>query len=833
MNMAGRNQNLNTVYISERLREKLRPISACALTSVVAPMGYGKTTAVNWYLSERSKAAKICVVRISVYSDNLTILWKSTQDAFAHAGYGFLDGYPCPQDAAGGALLMDAFCHELEGDKPCYVFIDDFHLMTDSRVSDFICTVANRLPANVHLIIASRDRFIPAAEILRLGNSIYQVGIDELRLNHTELAVYAHKCGVDLTDDQVDALLNSSEGWFSAIYLNLCTLTGTGSLPDSDSDIYSMFIAAMIDPLSQEQREFLAVMGLADEFTVKMASYVTGDPEAAAMLKTLSERNAFVNRLPDGKTFRFHHMMKECAERVFLDLDEDKQVKYRNLYGSWYRERGEYIKALAAFRSGGNYDAMLDVVRDDAGILLSSLSPADVMPEIEKCPKDVMMKHPFAVLVLMRCMFNWRQIPKMMELKGLLLKTIELSPDMDPTQRGNLLGECDLITSFLMYNDISAMSRLHRSASARMTGIAISLQKSGGWTFGSPSVLMMFHREPGGLAGELAEMDECMPHYYKITDGHGQGAELIMRAEADLMAGRYQDALIGLESAYSRIEGSGQDNMTLCCDFLTQRLMLCTDLRPRCGMEKRYEELIHHHNIALINIWYAISAYHHALIGETEQIPAIFREHELDTVNILAPGKPMYEMIENQVFLAQGAYSRVIGRSEGLLGMCTGMHYSLVALHMRIQTAAAYEMMGKRKEALGLLSQAVKDAAPDELYLPFVENYCYVADALDTMDDEEDSAFVAHVRELGKEYEARKKSCGSGRPEALSELTEREYEIVTMMRERMSNREIAEKLFLTEGSVKQYVNQIYAKLGIDGERRNKRRQLIEFLETNP
>ena len=50
--------NLNTVYISERLQESLRPISRCAMTTVVAPMGYGKTTAVNWYLEERAKAEK-------------------------------------------------------------------------------------------------------------------------------------------------------------------------------------------------------------------------------------------------------------------------------------------------------------------------------------------------------------------------------------------------------------------------------------------------------------------------------------------------------------------------------------------------------------------------------------------------------------------------------------------------------------------------------------------------------------------------------------------------------------------------------------------------------
>lgn len=37
--------NLNTIYISERLQESLRPISRCAMTTVVAPMGYGKTMA--------------------------------------------------------------------------------------------------------------------------------------------------------------------------------------------------------------------------------------------------------------------------------------------------------------------------------------------------------------------------------------------------------------------------------------------------------------------------------------------------------------------------------------------------------------------------------------------------------------------------------------------------------------------------------------------------------------------------------------------------------------------------------------------------------------------
>ncbi len=108
------------------------------------------------------------------------------------------------------------------------------------------------MPCNVHLIVASRDRFLLAAETVRLGSKVYRIGTEHLRLNYTELAIYAHRCGTELSDAQVESLLYSSEGWFSAVYLNLRTLSERGALPDRNSDIYSTFTAAMIDPLPEK-----------------------------------------------------------------------------------------------------------------------------------------------------------------------------------------------------------------------------------------------------------------------------------------------------------------------------------------------------------------------------------------------------------------------------------------------------------------------------------------------------------------------------------------------------------------------------------------------------
>ena len=367
--------NLNTIYISERLQESLRPISRCALTTVVAPMGYGKTTAVEWFLAERARAEQISVIRISVYSANLAIFWRSVQDAFARAGFDLLRDYDCPSDAAGGGLLIEDLCHALAGERACYIFLDDFHLLTSRRAAWFLCALAARLPANVHLILASRDVFLSAAAIVRLGAKVYQIGVEQLRLNHTELAVYISRCGTELSDEQIESLLYYSEGWFSAVYLNLRMFSEHGVLADRSSDISSIFTAAMIDPLPEKQREFLAVMGLADEFTVEMAQDIMQTGDAAELLAALTGQNAFVRRLPDGVTYRFHHMMKECALRVFLTLPQERRNDCRRRFGAWYEQHRQYLHAMQAYYQSGDYHALLRVVQQDAGILLSSLDP--------------------------------------------------------------------------------------------------------------------------------------------------------------------------------------------------------------------------------------------------------------------------------------------------------------------------------------------------------------------------------------------------------------------------------------------------------------------------
>ena len=80
---------------------------------------------------------------------------------------------------------------------------------------------------------------------------------------------------------------------------------------------------------------------------------------------------------------------------------------------------------MASFFKSKDYDSYLRVLEKDAGILLSSHHPKQVLKSIDDCPKYILKAHPSAMLVLMRRMFTWRNIPKVFELKELLLSSIK------------------------------------------------------------------------------------------------------------------------------------------------------------------------------------------------------------------------------------------------------------------------------------------------------------------------------------------------------------------------------------------------------------------------
>ncbi len=88
-----------------------------------------------------------------------------------------------------------------------------------------------------------------------------------------------------------------------------------------------------------------------------------------------------------------------------------------------------------------------------------------------------------------------------------------------------------------------------------------------------------------------------------------------------------------------------------------------------------------------------------------------------------------------------------------------------------------------------------------------------LADAVRVVADGETLVSPAITRRLVEEF-VRRRPPGSGTPAAVSELTERELEVLKLVARGLSNGEIAAELFLGEATIKTHITHILAKLGL-------------------
>lgn len=99
--------HLNITYLSERLQEALCDIFQYSVTTVTAPMGYGKTTAVSAFLKQAENDG-VSVRRQSIYGDTSASFWKGFCRLFSGtAVYKELAALPFPTDENSRAFFLE------------------------------------------------------------------------------------------------------------------------------------------------------------------------------------------------------------------------------------------------------------------------------------------------------------------------------------------------------------------------------------------------------------------------------------------------------------------------------------------------------------------------------------------------------------------------------------------------------------------------------------------------------------------------------------------------------------------------------------------------------
>lgn len=818
--------NTQALYFTEQLKARLADIPGFALTVLEAPLGYGKTTAVRFVLHK----ANFQVLWYTVYADGVAYFWRGFCRALAPLNPDLADNLRkigLPADVVLVQKAVELICG-VRLTQETVLVIDDYHFVNSPKVDKFFSFLLANLPGKLHVVVMSRTAFLREDVAgLRLKGAVNYIGAADLLLRPGDIANYYALCGITLTADEEARLFTYSEGWITPLYLVMKEYVASGRFLATGS-VAALMRSAVYQPLRAELKDFLNYLCLFDSFTVAQAQYMWPPGNAAGLIDELLGKNTFIVQDAVTGQYSFHNLFIAHARDAFARQSAEAQNALWERAGGWYRQTGDCVRAMACFEKAGNFNLLLMVLAEEKGAAVTGEHREKIIEYFDRCPRELKAQNLAATLVFIRLMISYNENARRREACDIFERHIDRFAG-PREQKRFLLMEYERLLSLTQYNRIREMAAHHRKAFSYMDSPVTGEESKGNWTFGSPSVLLMFYRESGRLAAHVRDMKECLPDYCRLTDGHGSGAQYVMAAEAALNAGDSETAESVIHKGLYYARAKGQWSILLAAGFVQMRLALMGgDYAEVVAVKRRMADIVEtKKQYLLLHTLDMCESYLYLLLGMPDRTADWIAGGDYVNTRLLFPALPALYIVYGRHLLLSGQYRTLSGLADVFFETAAVYPNLLGRIYTLIYLAAAGHKLAANDEAAARLKEALDIAVADQIYLPFAENGGYIIDLLRKFAGEE--LYGGHIHQifaLRKKIEQGIKTIRRTHFAAPAPaLTARENDVATLAAAGLSNRQIAETLMISENTVKARLKTTFDKLAV-----KSRTQLPERLK---
>ncbi len=801
---------LNVEYFSENLKNKLEEMSNFPCTLIEAASGFGKTTAVSHFLSQKEEeGCRILTYRFLPENTEETS-WVELSETLGELGSADIKkiravGIPREDSLPDIRRII----HDYKGDdRETYLFMDDYHEWKCDYAVEIIDILSTHQADNLHVIIASypfsanqRTKLIPT-------NRMYILNEYDLVFAKEDIRAYYKKSGINVDESQIDEVMELTGGWIMAIYLQLGTFVKRGEFVHAGMNV--LMKKAVWNTLDADQKDALLKMSVLPSFTLEQASRISGKPKSV-LEKNLREKHYFIQYSPQEGRYFLHAQLKLFLNSQFELLSDEEKEEIYHTAGQICWSAGDHKRAIRLLYLSGHWDDIFELPLDIKDF--SSVNEEYAVPMIidimEHSDRELMYKHPNVPICMMFVVFMMGESKEVMRFAPMLRENISRS-FLTEAEKNVLQGEMELMLSFLLFNKLDAIAVHHKRAWQLIKGPSKLFNARCSWAFGSPSVLYLYWRESGKLSDELSQLDECMELYTRLSCGNGCGGDIIMRAEADLNCGNYEKAEIGAYKALFEAESNGQTAVEICGALVLARVALLTGKKELFKEAETRLKILSGRDIEDLNryTYDMADGFIGSLFGDYGRIKPWICDGKIDASHLTAITMPFAYIIYGRYLLEKKDYTRLIGASQRAISLSSVFPNLLPILYTRIYCAAAQEALGNTKEAMLELKTALDMGLPDKMYLPFAENYQFIKKIFARFKvDPQDRDMI---EKMAKDLEAGLEAIGLGGPR----LTDREQEVLELIKRGLTNGEIAKEQMVSLSTVKKQVSSILLKYGL-------------------
>ncbi|MDX1520541.1 MAG: LuxR C-terminal-related transcriptional regulator [Anaerolineae bacterium] len=833
-----------------RLEESLG--AGYKLTLISAPAGFGKTTVVTEWLRQGERDYSWLSLD---ESDNdparfLIYLVTALQQLAPTIGQNLKQSAKLPPPET----LVTILINDLTTFPDHFALVlDDYHLITNQLIHDTIELFLEHQPPHMHLVMTTREDPPLPLPRLRVRGQMSELRQDDLRFTSTEAAAFLNQTmHLDLTPESIEALAARTEGWIAGLQLAALSLRSYGPgqaahFIEAFSGSHRYVIDYLVEEVVAQQpdhiRDFLRHTAVLDRLTAPLCDALTGGENSRTILTQLEHANLFLIPLDEHREwYRYHHLFSEFLR---TENEPEHNAALHQAAAQWFEENDLVTEAIKHALAGANVDHARRLIGQTAMAQLVKGELATLLGWIEALP-DAVVRADFD-LSLYKGWAAW-MIGHGDMAAAYAQAAGELSAQATPLARHRLDGLRACI----------ALAQGDAGQTIELATNAVTNLPPDDHFFRPMSLIILAEGQSviGDTAGAVQTLRQATQSNHQTDDHflmiglksnladqlHNQGKRREAMALCRQMIEQYVDArgepwpMTGMAYLQLGIMAYDGNDLALAQSCLDKGLALTENIDlmgPAMGGK-------------------LAQAFIKSARGETEAAVKILREARQQVSGALFAGyMPILNALEAFFYLKNrdiaaaerwGAeanlsitdtfpaffeiiyliYAELLLRQsqpdpEAALTLLQRIETATKAggrgrllIHTSLLQALAYQVLNDEAKALAAMEQALRWAEPEGFRRLFIETGSEVAPLLIKCR----AVAPAFVDQLLADFAQEDLTPSPNQQSLIEPLSSRELELLALVAEGRSNSDIAETLFITIGTVKKHLNNIFGKLAV-------------------
>jgi LuxR family maltose regulon positive regulatory protein len=811
-----------SVVERDRLTTRLDRGAESKLTLISAPAGFGKTTVLAGWLADRSlKKRAVAWLSLDQTDNETTVFWTHVIAALEKATGGALGTIVQPGHQPIDAVLASIVNELTAFARVMDLVLDDYHVIEQPEIDAGVSFLVEHLPPQIHLVISTRaDPNLPLGR-LRARGELVEIRATELRFTADEASAYLNGAmGLGLSANDVAILGERTEGWIAALQLAVLSIEGR--------DDASVFI------------EGFAVGG-------------------KAMLHNLDRQNLFIVPLDDRRQwFRYHHLF---ADVLLAHLPDEIRAQLPMLHrraSDWYEAQGEHLEAIQHVLAAKDFERAAELIELAAPDMQRNRSEAIIRGWAHLLPRDLVRKRPVLGIGLVGSLVSYGEFDgiedRLRDIERALATPSEVVV-FDTRQLPRLPGAVELYRAALaqVRGDVPGLiahaqkvldlapldDDVGRAAGSSMVGIA---QWSIGnleaarlaWTEGKNGLLRAGHiPDVLGVSLAIADINRALGHLREAARICEEALRIASEQDGPSLKGT-ADIHAALTDLYR------ERNET---DAAREHLLASQELGELAGLPQHPYR------------WRVAAALLRRDDGDLDGAVALLDEAERLYVSDFFPNVRPIPAMRARIRIAQGRFDEAVRwQREHQLNVDDALSYLLEFEHITLarlllaKTPGSSELAGLLERLLDAATRAARGGSVIEISLLQALASGGAGEPAAALVALERALLLAHPegyvrlfteggermavllkaalkRGIVPEY-TRKLLAAFGpperqapaHPELIEALSERELDVLRLLRSDLGGPEIARELMVSLNTMRTHTKNIYEKLGVNTRR---------------